>query len=262
LQTLQITLNPDAVGAPAQNSAVLAGQIVAICLPAFEQHAASEVDHVSALGVQYPFAGPMMHPQLRRRVFDAWLLSRAFTEVIRGVRASLEEAALYVELAEWAPRVLKVGAVEAHVEAIRKRHGPESFPVLLAFVNSKLTTPLSFAAEFSSLQRIRNCLEHRAGIVGAMDVDSTGGMGLEFPQLKIFYLQADGTEVEVKAGTRVDPGDDREEVEVLGRMESFQKTYHLGERITLTAEEFHQITVSCQYFASDLISKLPKLPKP
>jgi hypothetical protein len=34
-----------------------------------------------------------------------------------------------------------------------------------------LTSPMAFDDDFTSFQKVRNCLEHRSGIVGEPDVD-------------------------------------------------------------------------------------------
>ena len=60
----------------------------------------------------------------------------------------------------------------AHKEATKL-----NFPDLLDAVNKRLKTPLHFEDEFLSFQKVRNCLEHRAGIVSPADADD-GKVGI------------------------------------------------------------------------------------
>ena len=62
--------------------------------------------------------------------------------------------------------------------------------------------PLHFEKEFFSLNKVRNYLEHRNGVVGQRDLDKTTGMlELSLPCLKIFAEQ-DGTDIELVPGSR------------------------------------------------------------
>jgi hypothetical protein len=58
----------------------------------------------------------------------------------------------------------------------------------MAEIKIGLTTPLAFGAEFLSIQKVRNCLEHRGGVVGTQDADIDGILRLSFPRFKISSL--------------------------------------------------------------------------
>jgi len=68
----------------------------------------------------------------------------------------------------------------------------------MAEISAGLTTPLAFSAEFLSIQKVRNCLEHRGGVVGVQDADIDGILRLSFPRFKIFYDRK-GEEIELSA---------------------------------------------------------------
>jgi hypothetical protein len=105
---------------------------------------------------------------------------------------------------------------------------------------------------------VRNCLEHRGGVVGIQDTDIDGILRLRFPRFKIFYYRK-GEEIEVRPDERVDAEDGEPEVQIMMRCVTASKTYRLGERITFNANQFSEIAVACNMFATDLVGKLPTL---
>lgn len=253
MQRFQITLHPDGVAAPAIKAVLECSEVVRFCLQAFT--AANLAEPPPFVGT-YHLEGPTLSADDRRQAYTSWILGKAFHELTRGIRAALEEAYLFVDMASMPNGVTTLGKLETHIESIRKNANKASFPVLLEHVNAKLTEPMAFENEFRSLQSVRNCLEHRSGIVGASDVDETGVLTLSIPRLKCFYRRGD-EEIEIAAGHVIDPGDERDEVEVFMRRETRHRTYQRGERVTFTADELYEIAFACNLFASDLAAKLP-----
>jgi hypothetical protein len=120
---------------------------------------------------------------------------------------------------------------------------------------------MAFDDDFRSFQKVRNCLEHRAGVVGAIDVDETQHLTLMLPRLKMFYLK-EGNEIELEVGAIIDRYEHPEMVEILIKRETRTKSYALGDKVRFNASEFHEIAFACHMFAGDLASKLPSRPSP
>jgi hypothetical protein len=118
---------------------------------------------------------------------------------------------------------------------------------------------MAFDDDFRSFQKVRNCLEHRAGVVGAIDVDETQHLILMLPRLKMFYLNR-GNEVELEVGAIIDRYEHPEMVEILIKRETRTRSYALGEKVRFNASEFQEIAFACHMFAGDLASKLPVRP--
>src|SRR5690242_2664995 len=111
------------------------------------------------------------------------------------------------------------------------------------------------------MQKARNCLEHRGGIVGAQDLnEGSTALTLSFPRLNIFYEQA-GKEIELSPGKVIDPGGQQSEVTIKMRRVTRSKSYELGECVTFAANDFAEIAMACHLFAGDLASKLPLVPE-
>lgn len=202
-KTLHIELNPNGVAAPAQQAVILSSQVVGICLRGLANDDLTPPEMQGGF-IGYRFDGLNMSDQERRETYQNWILSKGFQDLARGVRETLEEAVFYLAMVKRRPGLTTWGAIEAEMAELRANAGKPSFPKLLQEVNAGLTEPMAFDAEFMSLQRARNCLEHRGGRVGARDVDpATGTMTLSFPRLRMFYRRGD-EEIELDPGAVID----------------------------------------------------------
>jgi hypothetical protein len=125
-------------------------------------------------------------------------------------------------------------------------------------VNRRLSEPLHFEKQFLSFQKVRNCLEHRDGLVTREDVEKDGdALVLSLPRLMIFYTKA-GKEIEVRAGKIIE-GENGQGAHVSLRMTTDSREFKVGERIVFSADEFEEIGMGCCAFANDLSKKLPIL---
>lgn len=210
--------------------------------------------------IRYSFRGPELTSEQRREAYESWLLAKGLQDLARGIRESLEEAVLYLDVASWGRRETTLEKIEADIKRTRKHASALPFPKLLAKVNVGLREPVAFEAAFLSIQRARNCLEHRGGIVGAQDLDREDeALTLSFPRIKFFYIRA-GEEIELYRHARIEANDGRHETDILGRLEPRSKRYRQGDRIVVTARDFGEIAMACHFFASNVANKLPSLP--
>jgi hypothetical protein len=264
-QTLQITLQPDGVSAPAHRVVAMASQVVGTCLRALD--ADDCVEPLSWGGTfGYQFKGLDLTPDGRRDSFKNWVLAKGFQDLARGVRESLEEALFFIRMFEMPSGVKTTwAAIEAEMAAIRSSASKLTFPALMGQVNASLREPMAFEAEFRSLQNVRNCLEHRGGRVAPKDIDpATGTLTLNFPRLKTFYLRGE-REVEFAPGEIIDTHAlgtpfGKEEVTIYIRRVTRSRVYALGEPVVIEALDFYEIAMACHLFASDVASKLPARP--
>jgi len=263
LPTLHLKLNPQGVAAATQRVIVLVTQAVGTSLRALGNDSCDEpLAWGDSFGFQ--FNGLKLSPEDRRTEFRAWVLAKGFQDLARGVREGLEEAYFFVRLTAEPSNQLTTGAkVEALLRRLRKEASTKNFPQLLEAVNAGLTSPVVFEAEFQSIQKVRNCLEHRGGVVAEKDVDAaTNTLALTFPRIKIFYQNGD-SEVEIGPGVVIDTHSDdnpfgKEEVEILMRRVTRLKEYALGERVVIEPRDFFEIALACHLFASDVAAKLPQ----
>lgn len=136
----------------------------------------------------YKYTSLEMSAAERYSLYESWVLSKGFQELARGVHETLEQALIFIEMLKDQPRQTTWAEFQDHVEQLQHRAGRLPFPALLAEINTGLKSPMTFDDDFKSFQKVRNCLEHRAGVVGKPDVDASGHLNLMLPRLKMFYL--------------------------------------------------------------------------
>jgi hypothetical protein len=254
-RTINVQLNPDGVAAPAQVAASICREVVDLYFGALSSADLSKPPPtpISNVIFRFGFKGMEMSASDRRSLHEAWVLSKVFQELVRAIRASLEEAYFFAELLATGRMKAKSSAsLDQILAPYRKKAQDMNFPTLLAAVNKRLERPLEFADAYQSMQSARNCFEHRSGIVGRSDAGASGIMELHFPRPKIFIVR-EGEEIEVYQDMPVAAGE-----EILLKMERRIRRFEIGERLKITAADFEEIAYACSQFASELAQRLPK----
>ena len=179
---VQLNLDVNAVAAPAHIAAWTCREIVDFYFDAMTKADLSKKPPgVENVFFRFDVRSPDLTAESRRVLYESWILAKAFQDLMRGVRASLEQAYLFTELISCPRREVKSDStLDELIAPFLERANNLKFPALLAEVNSRLQKPLDFAAAYQSMQRARNCLEHRGGIVGKSDVGKSDGMELSF----------------------------------------------------------------------------------
>jgi hypothetical protein len=181
-------------------------------------------------------------------------MAKAFQDLVRGVRGSLEEAYLFIEILSAASfRVSTDSTLEDIAAPFRAKANGMNFPDLLRYVNARLEKPLEFADAYRSLQNARNCLEHRDGIVRPIDARDNGAMELRFPRVK-FFVEQDGQEVELYPNFYAEA-----DTAIMMRLDVRTRSFSLGERVAISADDFNEIAFACAKFGTDLATQLPKV---
>lgn len=255
-----IKINGAAVGLPAKAAASITADAIAGCFELMEGR---------ELGTPKPLAGqtfvvqlgmPLLKPDERRDMYQTWLISKGFHDILKGLRTSFEEAFLYIALFQ-KKRIIG-REVDGFVRSIKKKAGSLSFVALVDEVAEHLTSPLAYLVELRSLQKVRNCLEHRNGIVGPADATpDCEYLLLRFPRLKVFFEKA-GEEIEIGPGAVVDTGDERTEVAIYIKRDTYERRFSVGEHILLSSAEFIEIAMATCLIADDLVAKLPRMSEP
>ena len=170
---LELPFDHHAVSAPVQLAAIVSSDVIAASLTAFtcgDLVKPSMPDQFLQLQIH----GPSLTSDERRSMYENWLLAAGFHSLVKGVRESLEAAAICSKLLIGSIRVPSSATLRDVFDDLRKPFSKLSFPDLLAAVNEMLASPLNFEREFLSMQKVRNCLEHRGGIVRKQDLDAGG----------------------------------------------------------------------------------------
>jgi hypothetical protein len=252
---IDLQLNPDGVAAPAQLAATVCREVVDLYFDALNKADLSKKPEAPENEAFFRFdsKGPDFSAEQRRAIHETWILSKAFQDLMRGVRASLDEAYFFIQLLDMGHLTARTSAtVEEILRPYRQKAVAMKFPVLLAAVNARLDKPLEFAAAYQSMQDARNCLEHRGGNVGQIDAKTNGKMVLQFPRMMMFVEQ-NGERIELYSGFRVEAGQ-----WIMGALDLRRREYEIGQRLTLTAADFEEIAFACSHFAGQLATNLSR----
>jgi hypothetical protein len=247
-----IALNPAGVAEPALRAMRDSVEVVGTALRAV-QDSSRALHGMPGAQVGLAFTTPGEDEGQRRLRHANWLLNRGFQDISKGLKESLEEAYFYCAIVETASEQRSPQQLVAWISDLKKRSNRLNFPDLLARVKASLGTPLLFDEELLSVQAVRNCLEHRSGIVGVEDLRGKPEFRLLLPQLRM-VVRADGKERDLVVGMIVEEG-----AEIVAIRSAVERTYKLGETITFSATEFSDIALACCYFANDLCTKLPSI---
>jgi hypothetical protein len=179
---IEVQLHPDGVAAPAQIAAQTCREIVDFYFAALATADLSKKPPApEGTFFRFDFSGPELSATDRRSLHENWILAKVFQELMRGVRASLEEAFFFTELISAGTLTAQSSSTLDEILApFRKKAADLKFPPLLAEVNTRLERPLEFTDAYQSMQAARNCLEHRAGIVSKSDAGPGGSWSCVF----------------------------------------------------------------------------------
>lgn len=244
--TFVVNLDLNGIAQPAVTTAAVCKEIVDLYFSSLEKVDLSEkpADHSEGKFLKVGFSGHNFTAEERRNVHQNWILAKAFQDLMRGVRSSLEEAYFVFELiAAGTVRAKSSATLEQTLQPFRNSAARLNFPKLLEAVNTHLQQPLEFSEAYQSMQAARNCLEHRNGVVGQTDIDENGKMVLQFPRFKLF-VERDGQEVEVYSGLQAREGGEN----ILIKTELRSREYPVGHRLLISAGDFDEIALACSQF--------------
>jgi hypothetical protein len=249
-----VHLNGNAVIRPILKSIRDSSDAVAFGLSAINETDPKNVPPVSGLFVQITHTAPEEEEaDDRRATLQQWIIYRGITEIARSIRESLESAHIFIELVKAAPEMKTGGRFNEVREAAQISADRARFPELVEMVREGLAKEMGFHEELNSMQKIRNCLEHRNGFVAERDVDEAGELRLTFP-IWVLTVRHNGNDEEHELDQPVFVP---EGGEVLLRRTSMEKVFRLQEKIQFSPKEFMQIAFSCYFFATDIGTKLP-----
>jgi hypothetical protein len=251
---IEVTLNSAGVLYPALRAIRQTVDVVTFCLNAIEQGDLSGWPQTDLMRFDLRFDDEVSAEQ-RKAAYAHWLLSKGFQDLARGIRQMLEEAYFYNGIVARAGQLHAWAELQAAQQELREAATNKNFPQLLEEINKELTSPLHYERELLSLQAVRNCLEHRDGIVQERDVDpATRMLHLRLPRLRWFY-EDEGRQIELGRGSQVE-----KDTEVMAGVVVEEREFKLGERVTFKAAEFHDIGFGCWLIANDLMQRLPQPP--
>lgn len=255
---VNMTFNKDAVVGPANAAMITVGEVLAIACPALDAADLSRSIPIPVGTMNWELGANDLDAEIKGRMYKNFLFSRALQEIARGVRRSMEEAYGYARLVVRSRTLRTWGDFQnfqEFQEAVRVEAAQANFPDLMAGVNAVLREPLRFEGEYSSLNAMRNCLEHDNGTVTLKRTKGEPELVLSLPKLTML-ISVEGQESELAPGLFIPAG----EHQLVFRHGIREWRFPVGSSVEFSLEDMNEIAVSCWIFTTDLVSKLPDIP--
>jgi hypothetical protein len=262
-----IRLDARGVGVPAQMAAKEVYGIFALAHPLIQSADLSIIPPLPDESVHHQMDLLGRTPQEELASINRRMAAMCVSDLARGVRQSLEDAATHIDIAtQLSPGAIRSevmdgtedamvaaiwAAVAARQDVFRQRAQAMRHPQLLEKVTKGLRAPLSWAPELTSFQKLRNCLEHRGGIVGMQDIDEAGAMVLRLPYLKVEIVGQSGSVRPFEIGMALQ---ERSSMEV--GVDVRTQTFQLGQIVEVEPKQIGEMAFACWLFAVDLVDKL------
>lgn len=250
---MRITLNQSGVLQPALSALQNAGGAVVFALKTLETADLDSAISFESDGLTFNIPTAAGDQNSRRQAYAGWLVARGFQDLMRGMRMSLEEAYVWVNLLQRNGQPAPEMGFDALLSQIKGAANRLNFPDLLNAVNQGLAEPLHWEQQFLSLQKARNCLEHRDGIVSQAKDAGEGNLALSltFPRLQLL-VQTDEGELELKPNLFLPNGGT-----VILKAAAREISYPVGERINISRNDFGEIALACWLMVQNLVGNLP-----
>lgn len=185
-----------------------------------------------------------------------WLLQSGFSGFIRGVSAALQEARVFCTLAAIPPgQETTLAEVRELIARTRKSGLAMHVPKLLEDVERKLSSALELSPHILSFNKVRNCLEHRHGVVSSLDCNdvSRSSLVMEYRRQRMVWVNEAGEEIPLVPPMVIDGGT------IVSKVDEAKKVFPLGQRVEVSIDDFNDVAFTCFAFALNLAAHLPKI---
>jgi hypothetical protein len=195
-----------------------------------------------------------------RPAFMAWILQSGFRDLTETMMIFLEEVRHVAVIYKFFPTrsTTVTGAewnalIEDRSEQRSASFNRLTLPDKLDRLRNEYFVELESDLErmFCGLNACRNCLVHRAGVVGDKDLDSAGSLTLTWRHLVVEIVGVDGSVRELKLGDIAEGGE-----QVRLRQVDSTKKFNKGDRLAFTAQEFADFCWTMDLVAQAFVKNL------
>jgi hypothetical protein len=195
----------------------------------------------------------------QRQITLNWTLTKAFEDLINGLTKSFKETYRYLRiysLYKASPLVMSRDEFEKKLNKIEMEIDKLHFPDFIERIENNLSLLLPLKEEILSINKIRNCLVHRDGVVEDTDIKNsmTNSLHLKWISLK-FWTTVAGKQTEITYDLRKDGVT---VTDINYETTNNEKVFKLKDKISLNINEFNGIAYTCSTFAQNLFQVLPR----
>lgn len=183
--------------------------------------------------------------------FKKWVLKKGFEDLISALTELMISFSYIVDLNKKIKQHPKRTFEEFKLLIFERneKNTKLPFPKLIEKVNNSLKEPLKFSEEILSINKVRNCLVHRNGVVHPTDFNVENGLELKWWHYNIELKQGEQKK-ELKRFDLIRPEDDIITTSILK-----VKLFKDRQRISFSFQEFFELSHFCQTVGFDMLEK-------
>lgn len=148
-------------------------------------------------GIRMQVGKPETNIEKQKETYKNWLLKKGFEDLIKGVNLAVIEAYFLTKIQKFIGKTFDSDALNAEMDMLVKDALNQSnFPQLLKKLDIE---PITYENAILSINKVRNCLVHRNGIVmKEKDINDkeNNSLTLEYHVLEIVRVDENGKETE------------------------------------------------------------------
>jgi hypothetical protein len=178
-----------------------------------------------------------------------WLLTAFLSDCVDVVGRFLEECREVCAFYRLHSKEIVHGADYLAIRGPeKKRFHRLGFPIKLDHLRDEFGVETPLERHFLSMNKARNCLVHRGGVVCERDCNDGDALSLEWRTLQIVAKPKNGEEQVVDRDMSFEA-----ETKISVRSVDVMKQFHLGEKIALEPKEIYQCVSTLHGFGSTVV---------
>lgn len=190
-----------------------------------------------------------------KKIFHLWCLKNSFKDCVENLKLFLDDCHLVCELLAFRKNDQIVGTdFNRIVGPNRKKFHRKGLPKKIIILRDDFSVYSQTEEQVMSLNKVRNCLVHRGGIVQQEDLNTEKELVAKFRELQLIVMSPDKT----KSKTINKPVVIEEGHHVGIRTSELEKHFKLGEKIDFSPKEHANTVFTFYIFAVDLYKAISK----
>ena len=192
-----------------------------------------------------------------RNEYEKWLVRNFLGEGINYTQVFLEECRTICAIYSISNRQIRGHEYNKAINEEKKKYHNYGLPKKLETLREKYSVYSDSESNILSLNKLRNCIVHRLGIVSERDVTEDDQLTIRMRCLGIFAKNPEtGEEIEVDKKTRVEKG-----WSIIGRSHEKSKSFKLNESVSLDYNEMTHCIYTFFFFAASMKESITEFGK-
>jgi len=192
-----------------------------------------------------------------KEFFYQWCLTNNFRDSVEHCGIFLEECNLVCELLKArSNNKIKAENIKDIYGKNKDKFHKRNFPDKINYLRKEYSVSSVLEEHILSLNRTRNCLVHRGGVVGAMDANEAGVLEIKYRAFQLSIQSVNGGE-EVVIDEPMTVGT-KTESNAFMKLTDFKKEFKTGEKIKFSPKEHPKTICTFWLFGNDIHQSMCK----